>query len=506
MITINPTIPGGSTLTFGSDPSITLSDSYNGGMLIDGSRQVIAPAGTKVVSASPAPATIDGLAGHGMQANIQLGGTQALDQSGGDYAAGSALDTALVYRPGDTIVKVKSSNPRLGTLGRAGAFDGTSVLHVVASAKPFAARAPIVWPSADLANRPWRVADVDGFLSGLPVLASTGAPTWAAVSAYWDKLDFGRAMTRGIAYQYLTPSYITNTDSAYDEFRAIVAGTVWGGICGNEWSTADKTAAVNRALPNGCQIAETYGAFGLAMNEDGGHFQSHQADCLAWLKATGQTSRYATLMPLIGGNIRGSYYVPTAGMFNPHDSASLPYLARRRTVSAITGSGPYVVTCTDYRPASGLVGDTASNAEFVGLNMIRESNSAVALITAKAGSGVGTGWQFTVAALPTGLIVGDVIYCGEVTPLAVGVAEFCIRNPTTYPNLPNPAPNVEYRSNNKHGNCLLPISAMGMRGSDLANAKSYVERIAASTSYGSGFQQTFWTAHQATVLALPQIV
>lgn len=506
MITIKPTIPGGSTQTFGADATITLEGSYNGGACIDGSLYVVAPAGIKVTGSSPTPGPVDGRAGHGIQANLTQAGQNGLDE-GTTFSAGAALANGTVLPKGSCIVKVQSSDPRdpaSGDIGRAGLFEKTTAMYVVAAPPSANAMAPVVWPSGDLANRPWRVADLDGFLSGLPVLASSGAPTWASLQTFWDKLDFGHGWAQGIRYQYLTPRRITNTDSAYGQYRAIVSGQVWGGICSNEWSTADKTAALIRALSNGCQITEAYAATGNIVGEDGGQFQWYLAECLAWLKATGRQSQYGTVMPMIGGNVRGQYYQVTAGQFSVHSSTSLPYIARRRTVSAITGTGPYVVTCTGYRPGSGLTEDTHSNGTFGGLNMVRETNGATGLITAQANNGAD--WDLTVTTLPTGLSISDVIYCAQVAPLSVGAWDWMLRNPTGFPNLPNPAPGAQYRSLNHHGNVIGPISAMGMRGSDLTPAKEYIERISAAEAYGSGWQQTFWATHQATVLALPQIV
>ena len=494
-------------MTFGSDPSITLGDSYNGGSVIDGSRYVIAPAGVKAASSSPTAGVVDGRAGHGLMADIQLHENQGFDAAALVYDAAKVASAGAVFRPGSCLVKVKSTDP-VGN-PRDGCFAGVSVLHVVASAPAAGSMAPVVWPSDDLANKPWRVADVDGLLSSLPSLAASGLDSWATLSAFWDKLDFSRSMGGGARHETLAHKNIggfAGGGANYGQERARVAGKVWAGICSDMWSAADKTAAIIRALSNGCQTVETYAAFSLVLGEDGGHNQHHLADCMAWLKATGRTGQYAAVMPKIGGNVLGQYYTVTAGMFAPHDSAVLPYIARRRTVSAITGSGPYVVTCTDYRPASGLAGDTASNGDFTGLNMIRESNGAVALITAESGSGVGTGWDFTVATLPTGLVVGNVIYCGEVTPLSVGTTDFILRNPVSYGNLPNPSPNAEYRSNNIHGNVLMPMSVLGMRGGDLASAKTYLERVSAGASYGGGPHQAFWATHQATILAMPQIV
>jgi hypothetical protein len=520
MISIIATIPGGSTSAFGTDPQIDVTGDYNGGTCIDGQRYAIAPAGIKGAGSTPTPGTVDGRAGHGMQKNLAqaaLNPPQALDATGPGYDAGAALDLDEVHRPGDCIVKVRSCDPVVNG-GRSGLFVNTESLHIVTAAPATSAMAPVVWPSGDLANRPWHEADVDGFLSVLPALPSSGAPDWADLAQWYDRLDFGLPWQKSIQYQWTTPYYINGTDEAYGQQRNTLEGTIWAGICGNEWSTSDKTAAVIRMLSNGCQYAETFLAFESNLGEDGGHYQFGIAAALAWLKATGREAQLSALLGFAGGNVLGQYYETQSNTFDVHSSASLPYIARRRTVSAITGSGPYVVTCTDYRPGSGLTGDMASNAQFVDLNMVRESNGATALITAQTASNAapGTGWGFTVATLPSGLVTSDVIYCAPVTPLSVGVWDWTIRNPVGFPNLPNPAPNAIYRLLNHHGNMILPMSAMGMRSADFDPALEYIQRITAADAYGSlpasvlgstnTFARTFWSTHQATVLALPQDV
>ncbi len=519
MITIKTSIPGGAFGAFGTDPQIDVTGNYNGGTLIDGQRYVIAPAGVVVSGSTPAPGTVDGRAGHGMMKNLaqhpsNLDPAQALDAGGSQYDAGQALDLNEVHRPGDCIVKVKSSDPR-DNAGREGLFAGETVLHVVASAPAAGAIAPIIWPSDDLANRPWREADLDGFLSSLPTLASSGAPDWADLAQWWDRIYIGLPWNRTFQYQYMSPQFYNAKNSAYGEYNSIFEGVIWAGLCGNEWSTADKTAAAIRMLSNGCQLAETYGAFGLQLVEDGAHYQFGQAGALAWLRWTSQLARYDEISALIGANVRNQYYEVTAGLFDPHTDPLKPFIARERTVNAITGSGPYEVDVTDYRTANTTEdGDTIG--EFIDLNLIRKSNGATALITAQWGQGQspGLGWKFTVSSLPTGLTVGDTIYTGEVSPMPVGTIDWMIRS--QIPSFKNPAPDARYRKQWRGGNTLMALSAAGMRGADYDNAVAYLLRQTAAQAYGtlheevlgapSTFGQTFWSTHQATVLALPQVV
>lgn len=502
MITIQPTINGGATATYGSDATVTLVDEYNGGSCIDGSHYVIAPAALKFSTSSPAPATVDGRAGHGIQANLEQGGPNALDGGVAEYSAGATLSTSTALPVGSAIVKVRASDP-MENAGRAGLFEGAAtVIHVVASAPAYRAMAPVVWPSASLASKPWRVADIDGMLASLPSYATTGAPTWASIASYYDKLDFALAWYQGIRYQYLTPRRINNTTSAYGRWRGQVEGTVWAGLCSNAWSAAEKTAALIRQLSNGCQIAEAYGATANIIGEDGGQFQFGLANALAWLKATGREGQYAATMPKIGGGPRGQYYQVTAGMFDRHTSAVLPYIARERTVVSITGSGPYVVTVTDY------AGEPGANAGFHGGNLCRVVggvDGAEALIDA-TGTPDGSGdYPLTMAALPTGLTVSDTVYVKQVTPLSVGTYDYVMEGNSPMHN--NPLESSGYRSGQNHGNQIAPISVLGMRGSDLTPAMDYMLRRTAAQNYGGGgWTETFWATHQATALAVTQIV
>ena len=116
-ITIRPTIPGGSGATFGSDATITVDGAYNGGTLADGSRYIVAPAGVKVLSSSPAPTTVSGRYMNGISDGsfYSTEATQALDQgpsgAGNDvdgFDMARSLDLARVYRPGESIIKAKS--------------------------------------------------------------------------------------------------------------------------------------------------------------------------------------------------------------------------------------------------------------------------------------------------------------------------------------------------------------------------------------------------------------
>ena len=511
MIRIEVTIPGGAADVVGDDLSITLAASYNTGTLIDGSHYVVAPGGLMVQSSSPAPATVDGRYRNGISDGgfYSMAADQALDQgpSGGGndvlgFTMARTLDLARVYRPGESIVKVVGRAGATTATDRDGVLDDVMVTHVVASPPSAGALAPYCWPSADRTNKPWRVADVDGVLSALPVLASSGAPTWASLAAYWNRIELGMGYAPSTNYQCITPYQIAGTGGAYGEIRSAFESLVWAGMCGNEWSTGDKTAAMIRALANGCAITEAARGFNLILPEDGGHRQYHLPDCLAWIRATGQEDDYATLMPLIGANLLRQYYQVTSGLFARHTSASLPYIARERLVTSITGTGPYTVYVAPYANEPG------NNANFEGgllTRVVGGVDGSQALITSTLSRDYDTDpYPLVLAALPTGLVVGDTVYVKSPAPLTVGTYDFVMNDER--PDFCSELESSGYRSVNKHGRTLLPIFALGMAGIDLNPAKVYLQRRSVADNYGSGFQATFWSTHQATVLASPQVV
>lgn len=509
-ITIRPTIPGGSGATFGSDATITVDGAYNGGTLADGSRYIVAPAGVKVLSSSPAPTTVSGRYMNGISDGsfYSTDATQALDQgpsgAGNDvdgFDMARSLDTSRVYRPGESIIKAKSRTGATTSDDRSGVLDAVTVLHVVASPPPSRAFAPYVWPSADRANKPWRVADVDGFLSGLPVLSFTGAPTWADLKPKGGDHELGLGFTASLNYQTMAVYQFEGTAGAYGRDRALHAAKIWGGIFCSEWSTADKTAAVIQRLSRGCCLAEAARGFNVTLSADGGHKQFSQADVAAWMKATGQLATYDAVVALTGANVTRQYYTVTSGLFDRHTSDTLPYIARTRTVIDITGSGPYTVT------VQGFASDPDGNTQFNGGNLCRivgGVDGPEALISDTANP-VGGNFPLTLAALPSGLTIGDSVYVKQVTPLAVGTVDWTLdgAKPVNY----NPFTQTSYRSVNAHGLMVAPISAMGMLSSDFDGAKAYMARVPASSKFGdSGFQRDFWEAHEATVLAFPQDV
>lgn len=510
-ITIRPTIPGGSGATFGSDATITVDGAYNGGTLADGSRYIVAPAGVKVLSSSPAPTTVSGRYMNGISDGsfYSTDAKQALDQ--GPSGAGNdvdgfdmawSLDLSRVYRPGESIVKAKSRTGATTSDDRSGVLDAVTVLHVVASPPAFRAFAPYVWPSADRANKPWRVADVDGFLSGLPVLSFTGAPTWADLKPKGGDHELGLGFTASLNYQTMAVYQFEGTAGAYGRDRALHAAKIWGGIFCSEWSTADKTAAVIQRLSRGCCLAEAARGFNITLSADGGHKQFSQADVAAWMKATGQLATYDAVVALTGANVTRQYYTVTSGMFDRHTSDSLPYIARTRTVVSITGSGPYTVV------VEGFASDPDGNTHFHTGNLCRVVGGVdgdEALIDTTSNPDVNGDFELTLSALPTGLTAGDSVYVKQVTPLSVGTVDWGLDGSS--PRLYNPLSTATYRSVNAHGLMVAPISAMGMLSSDFDGAKAYMARVTASSKFGdSGFQRDFWEAHEATVMALPQVV
>jgi len=544
MATIKLTIAGGAGTTPGvGGISFTTLGSYRRGVTRDGEVYVIAPQGLTVSASSPAEASPGGRVENGIMKNPERSYTnfQALDAGGSSPMTGYDATKLAAYPislvPNDTLIKGKAHDPLI-TQTREGVLDEVTGLHVVAAAKAgnvFAA--PYVWPASDLANRPWRVADVDLLLSSLTTFNTSAQQqvTWAQLAPFLDHLNIGKAITPSTGpggYEYTTIHPMgDNLTSNYDRYQLRTQALMLMGLMSQSWSTADKTAAAIRLLQRGCQESEAIVGLGNAMGEDGAHYNSQYAPAMAWLLATGRTAQYPTWIPLIGGNFYGQYYNVTAGQFTNHTSALLPYIARERTVNSIDSSGtglingtayPVVISLTGYGPASGLAGDTASNATLKGLNLVRKTGGAVAYITvSQQGTGAGSDFVVGLAAAPTGLAVSDVVYCAEVTPMAVGTPDFTLRNSTTYPNLPNPSASTDYRDTQYTAIAHLFAHNLGMSGSQVSKAVAYLNRAMAGgsglptmvdtvTSSVTGSTNTwaseFWTAFSATLLAKTQIV
>lgn len=257
MINFTVNVLGGDTNTLGSAGcNVTFNGTYRGGQLSDGTYYVVAPNGIKHASHSPAVAT----EGSGRKINgIQVAGDLSSDVSALDGAAflgwtdARALTTDKIVLAGEAIIKVKGEPgiPLVNT-PRTGLLADTTVIHVVASAKAANLRAPMTWPSNNLGNKPWRAADPENFLAGLPTYAyePSAPPSWASIAPNLDKVDLWKPAFSGLEYQYLTPAGITPTGT-YGEYRLDYWGLVWSGILGQVWSSRDKVAAVNRIMSNG---------------------------------------------------------------------------------------------------------------------------------------------------------------------------------------------------------------------------------------------------------------
>lgn len=532
---LNLTVPGGQPSIADGDITYPFVGAYLTGTTFDGIPYVAAPNGAKMNEPTPAKFTDSGRIKNGQMINPSRGSalTQALDNGGSgniSYSAALAADMTTVLRPGDALLKIKST-AALVNGGREGLPAQTSALLVVSAPPAAYSTAPVIWPSADAANRPWRVVDLDGFLSLLPSLSAAGQTTvpWSVVGSYFDRFDIGAALSFATAfggYECLTANgFSDDTESNYGRNLNHVTGAVLTGLMSSAWSAADKTAAAIRLLQRGCQIGEAAVGANMPVPVDGGHQFGHYASSLAWLRATGRTGQYATWLPIIGGNILGQYYRVTTALlasdFVYHTDPLKPYAYRARQVLSVTNGG-LTVSVEGFIPTSGLAGDTASNGCLHGLNLRRNSDNAQAYITASAQVGSNSGsWTLTLSSPISGLTAGQMVNCVAPWTMADGDADFQLRGAA---NVRNPSKYTEYRNLNFNAPHHLFAHAIGMHGAAMDVSRDYTIRAMAAntptaqddypghadgTTFGgttNDWASTFWTAHSATILALPQVV
>jgi len=530
-VKLNLTIPGGQSSITDGDITYPFVGSYPTGVTFDGIHYVVAPQGVKLTEPAPISLIDAGRFKNGQQINPQRAydDNQALDSGGSQiYAAGLAANLTTVMRPGDVMLKIKSTSTQVNG-GREGLPAQTSALLVVSSPPTAFSTAPVIWPSADSANRPWRVVDLDGFLALLPNLATTGQTIvpWSVVGTYFNQFDIGAAFSAATfgGYEWMTTHGLSDdTTTNYGRYLNRVVGVVLQGLMSAGWSNADKTAAAIRLLQRGCQIGEAAVSSGVGIPTDGGHQYGQYGACLAWLRATGRASEYATWLPQVAGNVLGQYYRITTALlasdFVYHTDPLKPYCYRARQVLSVTNGG-LTVSVEGFAPTGGSTGDTASNGCLHGLNLRRNSDNAQAYITNSVQIGNNPGsWTLTLAAPIAGLAAGDMINCVAPFTLADGDADFRIGNAA---NLSNPSKFAEYRNLSFNAPHHLFAHAIGMHGATMDISRDYTIRAMATNTptaqddynthadttnmgVGNDWANTFWSAHSATILAMPQIV
>lgn len=507
--------------------------SYDIGLTIDGLPYVIAPNGIKLTEPTPVATTVSSRYMNGtMQDAQRIYGTpaQALDSGVGGaltgYSAGAAAAFGGVVPANSSLIKVKSKTGTI-TDERNGLLDQWSGLFVVPARKAANVTAPFIWPAADLANRPWRAVDLDGLMAATTLYPALGNEVpWATLKPYYARLDLGPALTANVlgGAQYLSP-YMMGDDAAnhanYDVPRCRMQDAVFVGLQSQAWSDADRREAWTSVIQKGCQVGEPIVAFNLPLGEDGGHYGSQYAQCMAWLFATGRASEYSTWIPKVGGNPYGQYYAITAGQFAPHSLAddSKPYICRRRNVTSITNGG-LTVTTQGMSPSGGMTGDGV-NTQFMGLNLVRDSSGASALITSFTRGVNGADHTFGLSAPISGLTIGNAVYGAEVTPMAVGTIDFIIRNIGAYPHHANPSPSSDYRNTQVLAMSDALIHNIGMHGAAMDKFSTYTQRAMsgspgnASTMVGTlnaaiaGSPNTiagdFYAAYASAIYAKPQL-
>lgn len=509
---------------------------YETGETVDRIKYVVAPNGVLVNEPTPTlDADDEGRALNGSMLNTgRLGHgakPQALDGRLASYDSDLLPAYPVLMRPGDSLIKTKSKAP-LGSGGtRGGVSEYYGGLHVVAAHPPAGAfGAPFVWPSTDIADRPWRVVDLDTCLSKLPAYSSLGmdVEAWSYAKARIGPLDLGRALSQqdsAPGYEYLTRYFASSTTSNYGRYLTQLTSFVAVGLLSDAWSAQDKTEAFIDFLRMGCQFGEPiFKAGGISGLGGGGHDYGFYAPCMAWLWATERPELYKDWCTALAGAYTMQYFIVEEGQFDPHDDNSRPYIARRRQVQSITNGGR-TVTVNTY-PQNGNTGGDWNKMDFAKLDLVRESDGERAFIEAIEVT-FPTGPNDMVLHLSrpiSGLAPGNTVYAAAPLAMGFGPGTPEWRSAGTVWSA-SPSPSAAYRNLQFPAIHHLFVHAIGMSGSVTAPSVAYLKRAMAPGSglpsqvpgvfgamfgradyKGNNWTRDFWAAHSNTILNLPQDV
>jgi hypothetical protein len=437
------------TVTFG-DFTATIGDVTGHGVYADGMPYVcVAPGGTLTMTAKTPPVETSGRIRHGFTLNPTIDpsyypdniagypetfrhpGNQAFDSqaklSAQDWRNGfvaSALPALpLTLEEGDVLlfgVAAETSGASTSSLYRDGFLTNQAWLHVrVGEAPAGAFSPPMFWPGRDKKHRPVRVPDVTTMLSWLPALATAGMTrpvTWAQVASVLDRPAATRvatlAATASDGYEVWSPrGWTLAPGSNYDAYPHAALDLAMMGLIGNSWSAADKELCLRRLLQHGCQWFEAIMRHGFAWRSDGGHFMTCAVPALLWAFATDQQHLLRPWGETYGpGNHPGQFVAMTAEVLTdvttPHDSDGLPYISRRRTISAVSGN---TITVNQYGSDIG---------HLWGLRLIRESGGTAHIL---GSSYSGSAYTLTIDAQPSPpFAVNDVVYAAALSSRQVG--------------------------------------------------------------------------------------
>lgn len=328
----------------------------------------------------------------------------------------------LRMTPGSVFVKAVSRDNVTVSVSDTG--DGVVINYaqidcVSAAPGPNRFSSPAIWPTP--ASRPLIEVDVDAIYATLPSYSTTGhsTVTWADVAFYINKHEiiFGKidGPVRGNGYESAVP-YQFGPVSNYGLYVEYVMNGLALGLLGDNWSAADKKAAIKRIVQLGSHWYWGFKSGSAVLGPNGGHYQFSQMVMLLALKWSGYTSEYAYFHTNLSGNFWQALRTTIAvrkGIFTPHTGRErlLDWpVARKRLSQSVAGN---VVSLAFDRSGAG-GGPDGSNLNVFGLLMVHDLTGETRRILSNFAitptSGTVSYRDLTVESEFTSAVAGDLFY------------------------------------------------------------------------------------------------
>jgi hypothetical protein len=338
----------------------------------------------------------------------------------------------LRMTPGSVFVKAVSRNNVTTAINdtRDGVVLSYAQIDCVSAAPgPNRFSSPAIWPSASTASRPVIEVDVDAVYATLPSYSTAGhsTVTWADVAFFMDKHDptYGKidGTNAGNGYESTMPYRFGNGNAGptsgaanYGEAISPILCGLALGLIGDNWSAADKKAAIKRVVQLGSHWYWGFKSTSAVRNPDGGHCQIHQMVMLLALKWSGYTSEYAYFHANLHGNWLQALRTKIAvrkGIFTPHTGRNQTVdwsVSRKRATNSVVGN--VISIAFDRQGAGG--GPDGGNINISGLLMVHDLTGEARRIISSGPSAVKasvvTYHSFTVESEFTSAVTGDLFY------------------------------------------------------------------------------------------------
>lgn len=505
-----PVIAGSSDRIVSGGLTLTLSEPAEYGHDLAGRPWVVVPpGGLQVVSRSPAPATAFGGAINGTERTPLTAVTQGFDHRFHLYDPELNIGFPFAVQAGDIVVGAISDAAVEDWPNRWGVVSEYAAVYFVSEPWPANALGPTVsgWPGRPKPE-PY-LLDVDALLAALPRFRTAGIA--------WDAGALGVAQRQEIApARNDGPVWQTGYEQALTRGAGAKGRSNYGQDYGHSISHAglqlisDRLSEQQRRdtliglIRLGVEMIDRAIATDtpIAPGGNGGHYQFHFLPVALALHATG---RPLTLMDeYFPGNILGQSFFYTEDMIAdllPHDDLDRPYVSRRRQVTGVSGN-----TVTVGFQRAGFAGD-APRTSFEGLEMVRESDGATALVDGHMNVAVPANTTSTfdvpIDAQPDPpFAAGQTVFFRAPWEIEIGDADW---RPAGQRNLINPSRGAVYRGQMRWTGQVLALKAMGIWSPTWDAALAYV-KLSHDTARGyahgahDGAELAFWNRHAASIL------